>query len=99
MEILSQTNNWEIWFMMIPVTIALFFLLIGSYIGYEEHRYFQFYSLLVTALIILTGSIVYCSKEDDKKVLKVIATDIDKVNFDKYFILENEGKIVTLKEK
>jgi hypothetical protein len=99
MEILSTSSTYEIWFIMLPTMIISFLVGVGAYQGYEKKNKFQLVALSLVSILIFVGLIIYCSNEAGKKQLKVIITDMDEVNFDKYFIMENEGKIITLREK
>jgi hypothetical protein len=99
MEILSQSNNNEVWFMMLPVVFAVFWLDVGVGIGIEEKKKTQTIICSIIGLSLLFGSIFICIQDSKKQILKVLITDYNKVDFNKYIIEDNEGKIITLSEK
>jgi undecaprenyl pyrophosphate phosphatase UppP len=99
MEILSASNTYEVWFFMVIATIIS---IVGVALGIEgrkERNKFKFVGCTLLSFLVFFGVLTLCIDESKKKTLKVVITDMDEVNFDKYFIMENEGKIITLKEK
>jgi uncharacterized membrane-anchored protein YitT (DUF2179 family) len=99
MEILSASNTYEVWFFMIIATIISIVCAALGIEGKKERNKFKFAGCTLLSLLVFFGVLTLCNNESKKKTLKVVITDMNEVDFEKYIILDNEGKIITLKEK
>jgi intracellular septation protein A len=99
MEILSASNTYEVWFFMVIATIISLVFAAIAIESRKERNKFKSIGCILFSLIIFFGALNLCFHESKKQTLKVVITNMNEVDFDKYIILDNEGKIITLKEK
>lgn len=99
MEILSVSNQYHVWFLIVPVVVVSLFMWIGVYEYFKKKNHFVWITLLMLIVVSYTGTISAIVTQSNKKELKVTIHNMDEVDFEKYDLVDIEGKIITLREK
>lgn len=99
MEILSVSNPLGVWLLIVPLLFGTVILIAWMQDCYKKKSKIGLIVLLIITLSMNTFGFIIIKKEIQKEQLKVIIHNMDEVDFDKYKIVSNEGKIITLREK
>ena len=93
---MSDVFDMAITFLII-IIVVVFVFMIAAFVSKEWITGLAFLAGFIISAIILFG-LFYSKTESNTTYHEVIITDYDKVNFDKYQIIEQKGRIITVEE-